>query len=296
MFFFFSPLQAVPNIYMCLPYKWPCVESPLQPWGSGRREISQFHCLGCSWESNSWHFKLKLWINFLKIIHLVVSFHPGSASILVLYCRYMMGFHWATCYLKHCFSEKTVPKSQLENNLLVDICEYWIGSMWLYLLCQTSCGLGVTCVCPGSEIYVTVCWTTVRLRKVQDELLDTLIPALSVIRKENCEKRGFSFSIKEKQFQRENIRPSKSISTDWLKWLCDPKRQKYSEVFMDKTLVKLTKRNFGGPAKKLPPGPKGGYVWGPDQRVFCHLPSVNQCCWEKLMWYVHVEWGGCVSK
>lgn len=29
---------------------------------------------------------------------------------------------------------------------------------------------------------------------------------------------------------------------------------------MDKTLVKLTKRNFGGPAKKLPPGPKGGYV------------------------------------
>lgn len=50
---FFS-LQAVPNVYMCLPYKWPCVESPLQAmWGKWKEGDSQFHCLDCSWESNS---------------------------------------------------------------------------------------------------------------------------------------------------------------------------------------------------------------------------------------------------
>ena len=39
----FSPLRAVPNIYMCLPYKWPRVESPLLPCGeSWGREIPSF--------------------------------------------------------------------------------------------------------------------------------------------------------------------------------------------------------------------------------------------------------------
>lgn len=98
-------------------------------WGSGRREISQFHCQGCSWESNSWHFKLKLWIHFLKIIQLVVSFPHGSTSILVLCYRYTMALTGPSAIYNVVSWRRHIPKSQLENNLLVEVCEYWIGSL-----------------------------------------------------------------------------------------------------------------------------------------------------------------------
>lgn len=71
----FFPLQAVPNIYMCLPCKWlaTCGKPSAAVWGEWEEGDSQFQCRGCSWESSSWHFKLKLWIHFLRIICLVVA-------------------------------------------------------------------------------------------------------------------------------------------------------------------------------------------------------------------------------
>lgn len=105
-------------------------------WGKWEEEDSPFHCLGCSWESSSCHFGLKLWINFLRIIHLVGSFHSSSTSILVLYCRYTMGstgFLTGSSAIHNIVSmRKHIPQCQLENNLLVK--EHFIGNATVNLL------------------------------------------------------------------------------------------------------------------------------------------------------------------
>ena len=124
-------------------------------WAKWEEGDSQFHCLGCSWESSSWHFKLKLWINFLRRMHLIVSFCSVSTSILVLYQGYMMrskGFLTGPRAIRSIVSvRKYIPESQLENNLLVDACECCIVSGWPDFASPDIHGLGVTFIWVKSE-------------------------------------------------------------------------------------------------------------------------------------------------
>ena len=138
-------------------------------WGKWEEGDSQFCCLGCSWESSSWHFKLKLWINFLRIMHLRVNFHSGITGILVWYQGFMMGsticqsasvrteVHPILHEWKHNFwafyfksKEDKCPKrrGQIQSSTFVNIELILCGQI---LLPQTSHGLGVTFIWRESE-------------------------------------------------------------------------------------------------------------------------------------------------
>lgn len=55
-------------------------------WGEWEEGDSPF-----PWESNSWHLKLKIGINFLRENTFgAVSFHGGGTRILILYYGYVM--------------------------------------------------------------------------------------------------------------------------------------------------------------------------------------------------------------
>ena len=194
-------------------------------WGKWEEGDSQFRCLGCSWESSSWHFKLKLWINFLRIMHLRVNFYSGITGVLVWNQGFMMGsticqstsvrteVHPILHEWKHNFwafyfksKEDTCPKrrGQIQSSMFVNIVLILCGQI---LLPQTSHRLGVPSS-DGSQRNRSICCATIFSCDYSETqkgigLAPCHLDKSELVRKkQNCKKKkkkrkDFSFPIKK---------------------------------------------------------------------------------------------------